>query len=737
MPRSLPLRRPGRAAFLFGAAILAFGPARAQAPHRLDRQEEVRVDLVLVDIVVQDRHGAPVRGLTREDFVIRIDNTNVPPDRIGSFEEMCPAADPAASPAPAASATGGEAPPVSPATPAPRRIALYFDFSGLTQAGRAASLAAARDFIRRGLEPGDRVMILTRGRSLRVEQDFTDSGVILADRLESLRTDRGDPASGVHEESANIHSIASVDCGRSDVFDCPRRQHLAREMALRERERVLASLEDLARLMPAFEAIRGRKALVLFSDALRRSPGAQYLALARGTPEGEGIRIEDELLALTREANAAGVSIYTVHASGLDDPASSPWRETLNTQTTEVNDPRQAALLGLPLVEHGTTARMTDETLTAARTGLDSALALQVTLAAETGGRALQRTNDLGGIIETARRDLACYYLVGYRHDARADGRSHVIDVALHRDADRRLGRGVSLRHRPYYTDRSESEDRDRLLASALRLPALYRALPIRTEAFALAPQGDGRRVLLKTTLPIEASPPLPASGAAGEDRFEARGEAWIDGKSSWSFRHTFDLPLSPGTQVRSIVHETGGVLRPGDYDLILAILDRATGDVGAERTSLRVPAAAGTAWISEIQLWTRDPANLLVTRGAEAVGLRDDQVIGGQVPLAERRLPRMGSGLLSFFLCLPRDAAPGPERPVRVRRALRGAADAVVADFRPLEITAPPDDPSGCYQFINTIPTDTLGPGVYTFEVRIEGHASGTLARDAAIVVE
>ena len=86
--------------------------------------------------------------------------------------------------------------------------------------------------------------------------------------------------------------------------------------------------------------------------------------------------------------------------------------------------------------------------------GIDSAVSLQATLALETGGRSLRNSNDLTAIIESARRDLSCYYLLGYSPPNAPDGLRHDLQVKISRSRRSGLPRDLDIRHRPFFIDR-------------------------------------------------------------------------------------------------------------------------------------------------------------------------------------------------------------------------------------------------------------------------------------------
>src|SRR5437868_5357230 len=108
---------------------LATAVGHAQPPQRASGTAEARVTAVLVDIVVRDKRGEPVRDLAQADFQIFEDGV---PQTISSFAPIFDGAVAPApeTPAPPASATGRSAVAVgspSPVSTGPTVTALVFD----------------------------------------------------------------------------------------------------------------------------------------------------------------------------------------------------------------------------------------------------------------------------------------------------------------------------------------------------------------------------------------------------------------------------------------------------------------------------------------------------------------------------------------------------------------------------------------------------------------------------------
>jgi len=671
------------------ALTLPVSAAKEPAP---PGSERVRVGLALIDVVVQDRSDQPVPGLTRADFEIRVDGRRVEPSEIERFEQICSAPE---GTSPVSSASG---------PPALRHIVLYLDFSQMTLPGRQRVLQAAREHFAKGLDPSDRVMIVTHKNDLKVIQDFTADGSVLAARLDGLQDDASTLDTDVLEESQNIADVAKSS---------PDPRSLARKHAAKEANRAERSLRALEAFAASLSDLPGRKALVLATDVLRDEPGLQYLALAKTTPQAVGISIAEEIRQAIQEANAAGVSIYTVHAGGRPD------------------DPHGVGL-----------ADKLQEMHSAIASGEASALTIERTLAKETGGRALLRNRDPAGVLALAQRDLSCYYLLGYRYRGRGDNKRHSLDVRLGPESRNRAGGSLTARHRPHFTDALVA-DRKRMMVHALVAPALYRALPVTGEAFALAPTKEGRRVLIRATVPIESLSMVPLDSSSVEGRTMVRGEVSQDGDAVFRFAQDVLQPRVPKSQKDArLVYQTGCILAPGNYTLTVAMMDRRTTAIGTRQVKITVPSAdtRSDPYMSDVQIWARDPGALVVTVGTETIGVKESVGDVSFIPRAERRITRNQEAFFSFHLCPPTGSAATPEKPIQVRQTLKSEPGLVVPgfQFRDLSITKPLDGGTLCYELSSPLPAGRMASGIYSLTVEATGPVLGSpIMRRAALAVD
>ncbi|HEX8170432.1 MAG TPA: VWA domain-containing protein [Thermoanaerobaculia bacterium] len=222
--------------------------------------EKVTVTYVEVPVTVIGRDGAPVRGLTKENFEVYDDNAK---RRVDSFDAIDFAA-----------AEGAKA--ISPLNPASRRnFLLLFDlsFSSPVTVGRAQQ--AARNFIARSIGRRDLVAIASTDvdRGFRFLTAFTSDRELLMAAIADPRSFRAfDPlqisnnpfvnpdsnsaASTRQEEAESVASEIAADFARNNakLDDSYRRQ------------RVKKQVEILATVAHSLQKLAGRKHIVLLSE---------------------------------------------------------------------------------------------------------------------------------------------------------------------------------------------------------------------------------------------------------------------------------------------------------------------------------------------------------------------------------------------------------------------------------------------------------------------------------------
>ena len=377
-------------------------------------------DLVSVDVVVRDRSGSIVKGLTADDFEVREDGR--PQDILGfSYQEISDTAAPAlgatellagveekmADTAPAASPK-----PMTSQDLAGRRLmVLLFDTSSMQPEDVQRAVDSASKYVAEQMTAADLIAVATVSTRLDVLTDFTGDRARVAQTLaklgytEGTATPPAEASTAATDEVAAEAETAAAEASELDMFN-----NDVRLRALRTLADALGPLEQ-------------KKAIIYFSAGMERS--------------GQDNQIE--LRTAVNSAVRAHVSIYPVDTRGLQ-------------AVVPGGDARQASGRGQSLFSGRGVAQQFSR-LAASQDTLTS-------LAADTGGRAFTDTNDFGEAFARVRRDMSAYYLIGYSStNPVKDGRFRRIQVRMKREGLRVEARAGYFAERDFaHTNRNDRE---------------------------------------------------------------------------------------------------------------------------------------------------------------------------------------------------------------------------------------------------------------------------------------
>ncbi len=518
------LRRPAAAlvACLAAAAVVTVRPAGASAAQPgAAAQDQPRfrsgLDLVTADVVVVDRDGAPVRGLTADDFAVRVDGA---PRSIVSvqFVEFGGASG-ASGGAPAASsslyATNEEA--------GRGRLLVFVVDQGNIRAGggRSALLRAAALLDR--LTPADRVALFTLpgpGPAI----PFTNEFGRVRDALQRI-SGRASRVEGSQYPLGLAEALAIADGDRRALQEAAGRfcggapscesdlQADALLMADQVRERTLSSMRGLAAVFDALRTVDGPKTVVLVS---------------------EGLVLGRELGRTAEIAAAAAAARAALYVLRLDASA------------FDAGDSRSGVALAAD-------ARLLAE-------GLE-------TLAGFARGAVFPVTASGAAVFERLARELSGHYLVAFEAAAAdRDGRPHQIRVEVRRP-------GVVVRaRREFRTDTtpaaSAPASAEDLLSRALTAPSILTDLPLRLSTYVFADSGDAGRVRLALSAEIgrdrQGAEPVTLAFALTD----------VQGRVVASGLQQPMLAPARADEPGPLLYQGRIAAPPGDYTLRLAAVD-------------------------------------------------------------------------------------------------------------------------------------------------------------------
>ena len=378
----------------------------APTPKPQDDVVRVYTELVQTDVMVFDKSGKFVNGLTADNFELRIDGK---PRQIQSFEQITAGSNEESQLAAARGATT-----INLKRPVPldrgRIVFFYIDDFHMDLQSLVSAKKVITNFIEKEMGQNDQAAIASATGQIGFLQQLTNDRMILRMALDRV-TSRQYSVRDSEQPPMNEYQAMLIDRLDRQVFDffvtetmrlnqgmkADQAASIVRARAMqiqsqsaRFNQNTLAGLEKLvqtARVLP------GRKVLFFLS-------GGFFVENRRGDAM-------DKMRDITSAAAKNGVVIYSMDTRGLV-------ASLHDASTNRPFDPFGQ----LSLSDHGE--------LTASQHGLNA-------LAVDTGGKAVFNTNDLKQGLAPALKETSTYYLLAWKPDAESQkqGRFRNIEVKL------------------------------------------------------------------------------------------------------------------------------------------------------------------------------------------------------------------------------------------------------------------------------------------------------------------
>lgn len=535
------------------AGILSFAlampslPAQEaqQSPNPDDYRIRVNSDLVLTNVVVRDKHGDLVRGLTQDDFTIYEDGKS---QHLTSFDFEN--VDALATAGPGGATVSGTAAPLKiigvqhPVKKEElknhRLIVMFFDFGAMEPDDIDRAVSAAQNYVAKQMAPADLVAVVSLASSMRVDQDFTNDKTRLSAVLSAYSSSEGQGFAAGDTGTAE----GTPDTGNSFVADDSEYNQFNTDRKLQAIQAIAKSLANVDQ----------KKSIIYFSNGISRS----------------GIENQVELRAAVNTAVQANVALYTLDVRGLQ--AFPPGGEAQNASLRG-----RSAYSGQSILDQFNSNADSQETLT--------------TLAGDTGGKAFLDSNDLSGIFTAVQKDTSAYYVLGYRStNPEMNGKFRRVKVVLKRT-------DVKLEYRNgYYGPKDyahfNKEDREQQMLDEIssELPDVDVAVYMAAAYFRM----DDAHYYIPVSLIIPGSQ-IPFVTEKDKDR------ATIDiiGVVQDEFKHpignareTVKLAVDESRQVRrkNVQYNTAFVLPPGKFHIKFVVRENQNGKLGSFETDVTVP---------------------------------------------------------------------------------------------------------------------------------------------------
>jgi VWFA-related protein len=539
--------------------------------------------LVVVDVNVKDKNGAPVPNLTAADFEVTEDGKK---QNISQFEfekltndalaaipaetsptQLVERAKPApAKPAPAA-APKAEAPkngtngtgetestqPGASARKDKRLLAMFFDQSTMQQFDQIRAQENAAKFIREQMTSSDMIEIMTYGNKLTVVEDFTNDRERLLAAVKKLVVGEGSGLAGGTDSAAE-----GDDSGGFTQDDS--------EFSLFNTDRELAALEDAIKKLAAFPE---KKGLLYFSGGISKS----------------GISNQAQLKSTEAAANRANVSIYAMDVRGLQAEAPGGDASTASPRGTSM-------FTGSGQQGRRDSRNDTQETL--------------ATLAADTGGKFLLDDNDLTVGMQQAQADMSSYYILAYYSSNSADdGKYRHISVRVTNAQVASNLKPLDYRN-GYYANKQfqkfTSADKEQQLQEALTLGDPVNDLPIVLEPDYFRVANNRYFVPISVKIPGSEIGLKKANGLNTTDFDFVTQVLDSKGKTPQNLPNWVTLGVKDQIPVklkdadaallekRSFQYNTGLTLPPGDFVIRFLARENQSGKMGLFETKFTIP---------------------------------------------------------------------------------------------------------------------------------------------------
>ncbi len=535
--------------------------------------------LVIVDLTAKDKQGRPITTLKKEDVQVFEDGVR---QDIAIFELQKLDSQPLAPTSFATRTEEEKAAPKAAAVVAPaqnqairyqdkRLLCMLFDMSSMQPPEQVRAQDAAVKFLQSQMTSSDLVEIMTFTTKLNVVQEWTADRESLITTIKKLTlgegSDLADLASTSADEGDDTGSFAA-DETEFNIFNTDRK---------------LSALEDAARKLGAFPE---KKALIYFSSGIGKT----------------GVENQSQIKATTNAANRANVSFYPVDARGL-------------VALVPGGDASQASPRGTGILSGSRQQGL--------RNSLNDSQETLVTIASDTGGKAMLDTNDLTMGIRQAQDDISSYYIIGYYSKNEAeDGKYRRIEVKL---ASKDIQAKLDFR-KGYYASKVwakfSSTDKERQLEEALTLGDPVNDLPLALEVDYFRVAKDRYFVPISVKIPGSAVG-LTKKGAKQTAQLDFIGQVRdSSNKLIGGVRDNITVKLDESAASKigqhNLQYDAGLTLAPGTYSLRFLARENLTGKMGTFETKFVVPDlnGGGRLKLSSV-IWSNQKENVTSAIGA------------------------------------------------------------------------------------------------------------------------
>jgi len=550
------------------AAVMGTGNVLDTSVRPTSAADEAKVEfrtqtiLIQVPVVVTDKSGNHVHGLTKESFSLF---ENGKPVSISHLEELTASSTPIAAP----KVDPGQFRNLTLDGAQPHNVVVVaLDTVNTPLLDQAYGRRELVKFLANNLDSGQvlSLMIIT-SHGLKIVQGLTGD----PSRLSAILKKAGGEVSQLETVSMDAQADAATGStppgwlsgsGNPDpqtALDTFLEHGDAMEAQFMQQNAVETTLNGFLGIAQALSGIPGRKSLIWATG------GFPFSMDSPATVPGGYLSVlyEHTMLAL----NEAEISVYPVDVRGL-----------MNVSLPDAS--RSGAVTGLnasrQMINRQWLQQAKFDTLN--------------DFADMTGGRAFYNTNDVAGSFKRAAGDGSSYYLLGYyldTHNNKPGWRKLHVKVDRN-DVEIRARSGFFVTNATMNPLLSRNLD----MANALHSPIEGTGVPMTVEWVAVASQGDKKKAIFMAQMP----PGSLGFDPAGRDQlnFDFAALAFDKkGNEAAQAAQTFNKPVSEAQlaaiKATGVRFRNSLELTPGEYTVRFVVRDNVSGKVGSLTAPLRV----------------------------------------------------------------------------------------------------------------------------------------------------
>jgi VWFA-related protein len=392
--------------------------------------ETVDVSVTSVEVVVTDSKGNRVPGLTAADFELKQDGIG---QKITNFFAV----------------TGGkllledgtsiDLANKTQSEEVPREVkakyVFYIDNLNIQPMNRNRMFRRLKEWVPQVIGPNSEGMVVTFNRSLKVRRPFTSDVNDILGAIDQIELETGGGTTTIGEYKDTLARIADAKTSNEAIS-------ATRSYAQSVRNDMEFTIDAIKETLDSMSGLTGRKSLLYMSEGLPQSIGVDLFEAIQDKFQDTSAMMNQfdfdmstKYLKIVQAANANGVTIYTLDASGLTtaDILSADSKTTKDVHVSEFT----------------------------ARQNMQGPIRM---MAEETGGTAAINTNDWKSNLDGIAADFSNYYSLGFRSSRGASDRPHAIEVTV-------KGKGLRVRTRTSYVEKSVETRTAEAVVSSLSYP--------------------------------------------------------------------------------------------------------------------------------------------------------------------------------------------------------------------------------------------------------------------------